>query len=172
MEESSITGYSPVRFKYVVLQLLFGEPNEVQIKLRIVQKRKHKLDTSRKHTSQYKRQRSTTRRRGTAQQDSTYGKDAAEPEVMESMGEEYLVRLKVIKDAKEIAERTALQPDDDSGEWTAQRKGRLTAVTDCFVIWRGGKTSSSSCNIDKKVCIWSYKRYSGNEIWKAARTTS
>ena len=40
---------------------------------------------------------------------------------MESMCEEYLVRLKVIReDAKEIAERTSLQPDDDSGESTAQ----------------------------------------------------
>ena len=85
---------------------------------------------------------------------------------MKSICEEYLVRLKATgEEAKEIAERTALQADDDSGEWTAQRKGRLTAS-------RFGKTSSSSCTIDKKVCIWSYKRYSGNEIWKAARTTS
>ena len=48
---------------------------------------------------------------------------------MESMCEEYLVRLKVIReDAKEIAERTSLPPDDDSGESTAQLKRRLTAL--------------------------------------------
>lgn len=43
---------------------------------------------------------------------------------MKSMCEEYLVRLKVTgEEAKEIAERTALQADDDSGEWTTQKKG-------------------------------------------------
>ena len=113
-------------------QRRIGTPNEVQIKLGLTRKRKHELDTSRKHTAQYKRQRLLKRRKGTAQQDSTYGKDAAEPEVepevLKSMCEDYLTRLHVSsEEALGIAERTALQADDDTGEWITQRKGRLTS---------------------------------------------
>lgn len=109
-----------------------GQPNEVKVKLGLTRKRKLELDTIRKHTAQYKRQRFLARRKSTAQQDSTYGKDAAEPEVepevLKSLCEDYLVRLQVSsEEVKAITERTASQADDDTGEWTTQRKGRLTA---------------------------------------------
>ena len=66
------------------------------------------------------------------QQDASYGVDAAEtevaPEILKSLCEDYLSRLQVSKvEATAIAERTALQADDDTGEWSKQRKGRLTA---------------------------------------------
>lgn len=109
-----------------------GQPNEVKVKLGLTRKRKLALDAIRKHTAQYKRQCFLARRKSTAQQDSTYGKDAAEPEVepevLKSLCEDYLVRLQVSsEEVKAIAERTASQADDDTGEWMTQRKGRLTA---------------------------------------------
>ena len=110
----------------------FGQPTVIQLQFAQTRKRKLELDCARKVTQKYKRRRFEARRTGGAQQDASYGVDAAEPEVapeiLKSLCEDYLSRLQVSKvEATAIAERTALQADDDTGEWSKQRKGRLTA---------------------------------------------
>ena len=111
----------------------FGEPDAVMLQFSSSRKRKHEADCARKISQKYKRQR-IAKYQGvsTAQPDCTYGKNAVEPDlepaVLKSLCQDYLERLSVYKEqSADIAARTTLQDEDNTGEWELQRNGRLTA---------------------------------------------
>lgn len=106
----------------------FGQPTVIQLQFAQSRKRKLELDCARKVTEKYKRRSFEAKRTGGAQQDTAYAVDAVQPEVLKSLCEDYLSRLQVTRnEATAIAERTTLQADDSTGEWSTQRRGRLTA---------------------------------------------
>ena len=68
----------------------FGQPTVIQLQFAQSRKRKLELDCARKVTEKYKRRRFEAKRTGGAQQDTAYGVDAVQPEVLKSLCEDYL----------------------------------------------------------------------------------
>ena len=120
-------------------QRQFDDPDEVMVQFGRSRKRKHEVDSARKVTGKYNRQRLAKRyqitevtSRVTSQPDHTYGKNSAEPDLepaaLKTLCKEYLGRLTVTaQQSTDVAARTVLQAEDITGEWELQRKGRLTA---------------------------------------------
>ena len=110
----------------------FHNPLPQLITLGQIRKRKHQLDLTRKTSAKYKRVRMMKRLSTTAVPDASYGTNPAVPEMDEAelqrLGDEFIEQLAVSdNDIREIAQRTWQQSEDPSGEWTSQRKGRITS---------------------------------------------
>ena len=110
----------------------FKEPEAEMFQFSNSRKRKHEKDCVKKISQKYKRQRLAVHHGvSPAQSDHTYGDNAIQPDVeltvLKSLCEDYFGRTVSEKESADIATRTVLQAEDDTGEWELQRKGRLTA---------------------------------------------
>ena len=137
----------------------FGEPEAAMLQFSNSQKRKHEKDCARKISQKYKRQRLTVHHGvSPTKSDHAYGDNAIQPDieptVLKSLCEDYLGRLTVSeKESADIATRTVLRAEDNTGEWELQRKGRLTASH--FIVKRGAS--------DHPPCVRKVTRYQGNK---------
>ena len=114
-----------------VWSLMFQSSSDIMNVFAARRKRKHFLDTARKVTHKYKKQRLLSKS-GKSNPDSSYGDAALQPDIpdtkLEQLCKEYLGRLQMNEHQQQrLAIETHLQSDDPTGSWGQERRIRVTA---------------------------------------------
>ena len=112
-------------------RLMFQSPSSIMDIFAARRKRKHFLDSARKVTLKYKKQRLLSKS-GHSKPDSSYGNAAIHPDIptaeLDQLCEDYLYRLNVTEqEQQKLAIETHRQSDDATGRWAQERRIRITA---------------------------------------------